>query len=232
MKRTGWMIGLITMLLAMALAVPAFADGSLVTENGREYIYSKPGVKARNVPAYKVKVNGVDCYYSTDQDGAAVRLTGLMETAAQRLVKLKAGGKKSMKNLKKAFKWSAKLRYRNNTKKKLKGNEAAEYYGSYGFATRSGDCNTSAYTFYWMAKVLGYDMKVVQGHVPSGTMSNLKSHTWLTMKAGKKTWYFDPDFNRTYAGKTVRTASGRRKLGTYCGFKFRYGTKGTYRYMK
>ena len=135
------------------------------------------------------------------------------------------------KNLKKAFKWSARLRYRSNTNGS-RGKKAARYYGKYGFSTGSGDCNTAAYTFYWMAKVLGYSPKVVQGHVPNGSMYNLKSHAWVTIKFKKKLFYFDPDLNRAYAGKTVRTASGWIRQGKYCGFKFRYGTPGTYKYMK
>lgn len=239
MRKTSKIFGLaIVLILAMVLTVPAFAaekekvvKTGLVTENGVNHIYSKPGVMVKKVPAYKLKVDGKVCYFSVDKKGVATELTGMMKMAAKRLVSLKAGKKKSIANLKKAFKWSARLRYRNITKK-LKGKKAAEYFGKYGFKTKSGDCNVAAYTFYWMAKVLGYKPKVIQGHVPSGSMSNLKNHTWATIKFGKKTYYFDPDFNRAYAGKTVRTRSGMKQLGKYCGFKFLYGTPGTYVYKK
>ena len=102
---------------------------------------------------------------------------------------------------------------------------------SFGQPDCNGDCNTAACTFYWMAKVLGYSPKAVQGHVPNGSMSNLKPHAWVTIKFKKQLFYFDPDLNRAYAGKTVRTASGWVTQGKYCGFKFRYGTPGTYKYM-
>ena len=224
MRKTSKIFGLaIVLILAMVLTVPAFAaekekavKTGLVTENGVNHIYSKPGVMVKKVPAYKLKVDGKVCYFSVDKKGVATELTGMMKMAAKRLVSLKAGKKKSIANLKKAFKWSAGLRYRNNTKK-IKGSRAAQYYGEYGFRTLSGDCNTAAYTFWWMAKVLGYSPAVVNGKVPDGSADNLKKHTWVTMKMDKKTWVFDPDFNRTYAGKTVKT---KGKYCPHCGKEF------------
>ena len=236
MKKAGWIrclaaVLLLTMAFAVSVSAAEGKKTGVVTENGKTVIYSSTGKLQKNIPAYKVKVNGKECYYTIDKKGNAEQLTGLMETAAKRLVKLKAGGKKSKKNLKKAFRWCAKMKYRNNTNGS-KGSKAANYYGKYGFSRHVGDCNTVAYTFYWMAKVLGYTPQVVQGRVPSGSMSNLKKHTWVTMKIKNKTYYFDPDFNRAYRGKTVRTRSGMKKLGKYCGFWFKYGTPGTYVYKK
>ena len=235
MKKTGW-IRTLTVLLMMTvlLALPASAAEAkktgVVMEGGTRHIYTSAGTLVRNVPAYKCKVNGKTNYYSIDKQGSATKLKGVKAMAAKRLVKLKAGGKKSVKNLKKAFKWSAGLVYRSNTNGS-RGSKAAKYYGKYGFSTGSGDCNTAAYTFYWMAKVLGYSPKAVQGYVPNGSMSNLKPHAWVTIKFKKKLFYFDPDLNRAYAGKTVRTASGMVTQGKYCGFKFRYGTPGPYKYI-
>lgn len=235
MKKTGWLRSLAAvMLLTVFIALPVSADEAkqtgLVSVGGKNYIYTSAGVQVKNVPAYKLKVNGKVKYYTIDKKGVAKKLTGVKALAAKRLVKLKAGGKKSIKNLRKAFKWSASLTYRNNSNG-TRGSKAAKYYGRYGFTTGAGDCNTAAYTFYWMAKVLGYSPKVVQGHVPNGSMSNLKAHAWVTMKYKKTLYYYDPDLNRNYAGKTVRTASGWITQGKYCGFRFRYGTAGTYKYM-
>lgn len=241
MRKTIWFRSLMmVLLLIMTCAMSAAAAESgksqtkktgVVTEDGATHVYADDGSFLKSVPAYKVKVKGKTCYYTIDKKGNARKLTGVKKLAAKRLVALKAGGKKSKKNLKKAFLWSASLRYRSNTKN-VKGKKAAKYYGNYGFKKRSGDCNTAAYTFYWMAKLLGYSPKVVQGHVPDGSLSNLKKHAWVTIKIKKKTWYFDPDFNRTYRGKTVKTRSGMKKLGKDCGYMFLYGTPGTYMYMK
>ncbi len=228
MKVRQWIKVFMTVLVltfAMGMLSGAEARG-LVVENGVNHIYNKSGKMVTNVPAYKIKKQ----YYSVDSQGTATELTGVEKLAAARLVKLKAGGKKSMKNLKKAFAWCASLKYRSNSRSGLSSTEAAEYYGRYGFKRKSGDCNTVAYTFAWMAKVLGYDMNTVQGYVPSGSTGKLQKHAWCTMKTGKKLFYYDPDYNRTYAGKRVKTRSGVKKLGKYCGFKFKYGTSGTYVY--
>lgn len=153
------------------------------------------------------------------------------QLALDRLEELNAN-KKSLKNLRKAFRWSASLRYKDNTTKK-KGKKAAIYYGTYGFTMECGDCNTAAYTFYWMAKMLGYDAKTVQGYVPDGSIKNMRTHAWVMIKFKGKYYYFDPDYNRAMAGKTVTTGSGKRiKLKKNCGFKFTFGTPGTYVYFK
>ena len=158
----------------------------------------------------------------------AVSLSKIEKMAASRLKKLDAT-EQSTKNLKKAFKWSANLKYQDNTKANLKGDKAAKYYGNYGFERHYGDCNTVAYTFYFMAKALGYDAKIVQGYVKSSSGA-YRTHAWVTIKTGGKKLVFDPDFNRTMRGKTVTSASGTKKLGTYCGFKFSYGDPFTYKY--
>ena len=41
-------------------------------------------------------------------------------------------------------------------------------YGIYGFRTGSGDCYVMASTFYWMAKVAGYNAHYVTGYVNKG----------------------------------------------------------------
>ena len=154
-------------------------------------------------------------------------LSKVEKLADKRLKKLKAT-KKSMKSLKKAFKWSASLRFR--TTKTYKKKKASKY-GIYGFKNGYGDCNVAAYTFYWMAKRLGYDAKAVQGYVPNRSTGALKSHAWVMIRLKGKYYYFDPNFNHEYAGAVVETSVGSKKLGKYCGFKETYGTPGTPRYF-
>ena len=203
----------------------------VVKDGEKTFIYTNTGELVKNKPVYCLKGARTKEYYTIDSSGEAEKLTGVRKDAAIRLIKLKAFDGKYLKNLKKAFKWSASLIYRNNTNGS-RGEKAAKYYGRYGFRTQSGDCNTAAYTFYWMAELLGFSCNVVQGHVPSGSMKNLKAHTWVIIKEGKTKWYYDPDFNRAYAGKTAQTSSGMRKFDKDCGFRFKYGTPGTYKYVK
>ncbi len=214
-----WLFAL--MVLFTALTAFAADKKGVVTEDGVTRIYSNQGKLIKNKPAYEVKKGGKTQYYQIDKKGVAKRYKGVEALAAKQLCKLKAGGKKSEKNLKKAFKWAASLKYQNNTRSSLKGNAAAKYYGRFGFEKGRGDCNTVAYTFYWMAQVLGYNVETIQGYVPDGNISNLQSHAWTTITSGSTDYVYDPDFNRVYAGR----------LGTYCGFKIRYGQKNTYRYF-
>ena len=196
------------------------AKKGVVNEDGVTHIYNAKGRLVTNKPAYKVRVKGKNWFYTIDKDGKAVRLKNVKAKAAARLCQFKAGGKQSEANLKKAFAWAAGRRYHNNTVGK-KGMAAAKYYGNYGFGAGHGDCNTVAAVFYWMATVLGYQAKFMQGYVPDGNISNLQSHAWVTIDLGGKTYVFDPDFERVYGSR----------LGKYCGFKIVYGQHNTYRYF-
>lgn len=198
------------------------------------YFNTKTGKLVTNKRAYKIKANGKTAYYNIDKKGVATKWTGTAAKAAKRLVALKANlntvtSKTKLASLKKAFLWSAKLGYVNNTKNGLSTKNALKYYGDYGFDRKKGDCNTQAATFYWMAKVLGYDATYVKGYVPTakgsnGKPSKFRAHAWVEIKIGSKTYAFDPNFN------TSSDARSQKAKNTYVGFKFKYGAKGTYWY--
>lgn len=203
--------------------------------DGKQYYFDKKSGKlVTNKRAYKIKANGKTAYYNIDKKGVATKWTGTAAKAAKRLVSLKANlntvtSKTKLNSLKKAFLWSAKLKYTNNTKNGLSTEEALKYYGDYGFNRKKGDCNTQASTFYWMAKVLGYDAKYVKGYVPTAADSNgkpskFRAHAWVEIKIGSTTYAFAPNFN------TSGDARPQKAKNTYVGFKFKYGTKGTYWY--
>ena len=204
----------------------------LQTISKKKYYFNSKGVLVKNRVAFKIRANGKTGYYNISKTGVATKLTGTKELAAKRLVALKAAPKKvtaktRMAALKKAFLWSAGLKYVGNTRN-LKGSKALKYYGDYGFKKRRGDCNTKATTFYWMAKVLGYKATVVRGYIPrslvNGKYGNFQTHTWTQIKIGSKKYGFDPEFNSSTDAKALR------KKNKYVGFKFRYGQKGTYAY--
>lgn len=197
----------------------------------KTYYFDTNGKLVKEKRAYTIKVKGKKRYYNIDKKGVAKRWTGAAELAAKQLVSLKANlnkvtEAKMEKSLKKAFLWAADLKYRDNTVSKT-GKAAAQYYGTYAFTERMGDCNTQAYAFYWMAKVLGYAPKYVKGYVPTG--SGFNPHAWVEIKMNKTTYVFDPNFNTTYDsrfGKTFREAFGK-----YAGYKFTYGSHNTYKYF-
>ena len=160
-------------------------------------------------------------------------LTGVEKLAYEQLKELNAANGKSIRNLKKAFKWSAGLQYYEDSSfsKKRKLKAAADYYGVYGFNMKKGDCNVEAFTFYWMARVMGYDAEPVQGYILK--QSGLSAHSWVTIRIGKKTFVFDPNFSKEYAGQKAATAGGKIvKLGRLCGFKLTYSKDKDHPHLK
>lgn len=211
-----------------------FKDGKTVTGlykiGKKTYYFGTNGKLVKQRRAFLIKVKGKKAYYNIDKKGVAKKWTGTSELAARQIVALKANlntvtAKKMEKSLKKAFLWAADLKYRDNTSSKT-GNAALKYYGNYAFTMKSGDCNTQACAFYWMAKVLGYKPEYVKGYVPVG--SEFKPHAWVEIPIGGITYVFDPNFNTTYDDRFGSTF--REAFGTYAGFKFRYRAHNTYAY--
>lgn len=90
-----------------------------------------------------------------------------------------------------------------------------EQFADFGFTNKKGNCYVMAAMFYEMAYVLGYNPRQMAGWVPSRTRGRA-THSWVEIDINGETFVFDPDF--TYATKKN-------------GFMFKYGTKGTWRYM-
>ena len=162
------------------------------------YCFDKTGKLVTNKPYYKIKKNG-----------QATKLSAVETMAAVRLQKCKG-------NLKKAFNWSVSLQYAGNVKVSKK---TPTEYGLYGFKTGSGDCYVMAATFYWMAKVAGYDAHYVKGYFQKSG-GKRGAHAWVEIdqkvKGKKKTYVYDPNFQKEY------------KLN---GYKLTYGAKRTLKYV-
>ena len=201
------------------------AEPGLVEEEGKLHYYNEDSVLVTDKCVIKIEVDGKDKYFKIDSDGNVTEWQGAQALAAKQLIKLKAvpadpkDSKAVTKCLKKAFKWSAKLKFINLTKSVKNDAKALEYYGKYGFSKSKGDCNCQAATFTLMAQVLGYDAKFVRGFVPqalkNGKPAKFGAHSWVTIKSGKKTYVYDPNFERTHKA----------------GWKFKYGAKKHYRYF-
>ena len=170
------------------------------------YCFDKTGKLVTNKPYYKVNAKA---YYKIKKNGQATKLSAVETMAAVRLQKCKG-------NLKKAFNWSVSLQYAGNVKVSKK---TPTEYGLYGFKTGSGDCYVMAATFYWMAKVAGYDAHYVKGYFQkSGGKKG--AHAWVEIdqkvNGKKKTYVYDPNFQKEY------------KLN---GYKLTYGAKRTLKYV-
>ena len=188
-----------------------YVNGEKITNKVKKigkytYCFDKTGKLLTNKPYYKVNSK---TYYKIKKNGQATRLSTVETMAAVRLQKCKG-------NLKKAFNWSVSLQYAGNVKVSKK---TPTEYGLYGFKTGSGDCYVMAATFYWMAKVAGYDAHYVKGYFQkSGGKKG--AHAWVEIdqkvNGKKKTYVYDPNFQKEY------------KLN---GYKLTYGAKRTLKYV-
>ena len=188
-----------------------YVNGEKITNKVKKigkytYCFDKTGKLVINKPYYKVNSK---TYYKIKKNGQATKLSTVETMAAVRLQKCKG-------NLKKAFNWSVSLQYAGNVKVSKK---TPTEYGLYGFKTGSGDCYVMAATFYWMAKVAGYDAHYVKGYFQkSGGKKG--AHAWVEIdqkvNGKKKTYVYDPNFQKEY------------KLN---GYKLTYGAKRTLKYV-
>ena len=188
-----------------------YVNGEKITNKVKKigkytYCFDKTGKLVTNKPYYKVNSK---TYYKIKKNGQATRLSTVETMAAVRLQKCKG-------NLTKAFNWSVSLQYAGNVKVSKK---TPTEYGLYGFKTGSGDCYVMAATFYWMAKVAGYDAHYVKGYFQkSGGKKG--AHAWVEIdqkvNGKKKTYVYDPNFQKEY------------KLN---GYKLTYGAKRTLKYV-
>ena len=188
-----------------------YVNGEKITNKVKKigkytYCFDKTGKLVTNKPYYKVNAK---TYYKIKKNGKATKLSTVETMAAVRLQKCKG-------NLKKAFNWSVSLQYAGNVKVSKK---TPTEYGLYGFKTGSGDCYVMASTFYWMAKVAGYDAHYVKGYFQkSGGKKG--AHAWVEIdqkvNGKKKTYVYDPNFQKEY------------KLN---GYKLTYGAKRTLKYV-
>ena len=188
-----------------------YVNGEKITNKVKKigkytYCFDKTGKLVTNKPYYKVNSK---TYYKIKKNGQATKLSTVETMAAVRLQKCKG-------NLKKAFNWSVSLQYAGNVKVSKK---TPTEYGLYGFKTGSGDCYVMAATFYWMAKVAGYDAHYVKGYFQKSG-GKRGAHAWVEIdqkvNGKKKTYVYDPNFQKEY------------KLN---GYKLTYGAKRTLKYV-
>lgn len=164
--------------------------------------------KCRLITNKKYYKYNAKTYYKINAKGQATKLSQVETLAAIRLQR--CGG-----NLRKAFNWSAAIRYNGNYRVAKKNQT---YYGIYGFQTGNGDCYVMASTFYWMAKVAGYNAHYVVGYVNKGKGNG--PHAWVEIKSGNQTYVYDPNFQKEFGPKG------------YTGYRVKYGQKGTLKYIK
>lgn len=174
--------------------------------DGKQYYFTPTGKLVVNKAAYNI--NGK--YYKISSSGV-LKPFSKVENMAIKQVKA-AGG-----TLYDAFLWSAfTLQYYRNSDYVPAGMDAAAYFGEYGFTYGRGDCHVMACTFYWMAKVLGYDAHYVSGIVPLAR-GGWGDHGWVEIDQNGGTYVYDPDYAMNVGGG---------------GFKFTYDSPGAWTYVQ
>lgn len=153
-------------------------------------------------------------YYFQLKDGAMARNTkvkGVKIGKNGKLNKAYGGAIKALDkkgwSLRSAFNYSARLRYYRPLPRN--GKPGSAWFAKYGFKNGKGNCYVMASTFYYMAKVMGYDVHQMSGYVWSNP------HSWCVIKHKDRTYVYDPNFTNE---------TGRN------GYKIYYGKKGTWRY--
>ena len=223
-KFTKTMAAVLSLTMTLTMVTPVFAEGetNITPAQTTEVVTPTPTpaqppknglfVNEGKTYCYKVKKK----YYRIDKKGVATLVSTAEGLAGARLDK--CGG-----DLKKAFKWSStKIKYWGSVGKPKKGQNQVEYYATYGFKNGKGDCYVMAATFCMMAKVKGLkNVKFVKGSVPQANGKN-GAHAWCEIKFGKTRYVYDPNFAYSF----------RNNPKAHSGYKFKYGTKGTYRYNK
>jgi hypothetical protein len=194
-----------------------------ITQNGtsRTYAFNNKGELRRQVKILRVG----KYYYTIDALGIATRYTGAAHYAAARLLSDGIYAKKTSQMLWNAFVWSANKKY---ALLRRPNNRLAEYYGQIGLTATVGDMYAQTYAFYWMAKLLGYDVKVIQGYVKSG--SSFIEHVWCEIKRNDKVYVCDPNYyNERYLNPT---SASKRINNPKLGYMCRYGTAQTLKYSR
>lgn len=167
-------------------------------------------------------------YYKVSKSGVAKRYTGAAHYAAKLLAKTLTGDT-VMKQRLAAFAWAASLKALTvPTPTEEQKKDVASYYGLIGFKNLYGDCTVQAYTYYWLAKVLGDSVKVINGYVKNTnvTPATFKEHSWVEFTKRGKTYIMDPNFNKEYGSKVASPT--KYPLGFY----IRYGSAKTLMYCR
>ncbi|MGF7001988.1 hypothetical protein M2149_000358 [Lachnospiraceae bacterium PFB1-21] len=66
-----------------------------------------------------------------------------------------------------------------------------QYYFTYAYETRRGNCFCYASVFYWCAKKLGYSVRLIEGRVATRSGSN--PHGWVEIDLNGTTYIVDPE---------------------------------------
>ena len=221
-----------------AVLITKAAKEGWVTKSGKTYYYVK-GKKVTGVYKVGKKLYAFDSkgvlqgktpvfvwknkYYQVSKKGVAKQWKGVDALAAKKIASFPAKATVEAKLIL-SFTYCRDLTYlRVSAPSGASEAAMAEYYGKIGLSQGVGDCSVQAYTFCYLAKVLGYDVKVVNGYTQSTTYNE---HSWVELTKSKKAYVCDPNFSKEFGEKI--TVTGKYPLG----MMVRYGAKNTPKYFR
>ena len=114
-------------------------------------------------------------------------------------------------DIKSAYNWAASIPYENDAYAYTTTSGAAIH----SFISEIGDCVGKAAAFYWMARLLGYDVKLIYGRVPLRAGGYVE-HGWVEIVYDGSTYVCDPEFE----WETQKN-----------GYMINYGQSNTWRYV-
>lgn len=113
-------------------------------------------------------------------------------------------------NLKAAYNWAVDITYEHDAYAYTTSGAAI-----HSFSSEIGDCIGKAAVFYWMARLLGYDVKLILGSVPLRA-GGYGEHGWVEIVYNGSTYVCDPTFEWQTG---------------YNGYMIYYGQSNTWRYV-
>ena len=160
-----------------------------------------------NIVYNQIVGNKKDGYYYVDTTG--IQITDKTTKLAVKFVRAHTKSSDSKeKKLKKCYHYLAKKYKYKRTHKNLY--PKAKHMQSMAYEmlkNKKGNCHRYAASFAYIARVLGYDVRVVVGKV-SSNHGGMTPHGWDEVKFGKKWYVFDPDMqynNKVDGYKKKRT---------------------------
>lgn len=117
-------------------------------------------------------------------------------------------------NLRNAFNYASATNYAHREWRPT--DHGIDWLAQQGFNNRIGNCYVQATMFGYMARLMGYDARLIEGDVPSRS-GGFTAHSWVEIyQNGSLSGVYDPNFAQHYPGN---------------GYNIRYGQSGTWVYV-
>lgn len=186
---------LTVMLLVTSMAVSVPAALRITIRDGKVYQNNKPVTN-------KIVGSKAKGYYYVDKTGRKVNTREIRQAVDFVMRNSKAGDSRA-KRLKACYRALQAYPYFGMTNRAPKAKNLFSY-ARYMFSRHRGDCYYYASTMAYIARVLGYDSRVVVGGVTArGPAAPLSLHGWCEVKYGKSWRMLDCSMQRAHLDRNL-----------------------------